>query len=199
MACVLPRVLPRLPWRRAPTAAPPRSDSRGKTALEIAQRLLAGGPGEGEEAGFTDLELYSFRAVPSSKRLDIRLDKMTGGEDGGPGPGAAFIAVCGGSEAPHAVGISSALAPTTLEFALGCEQIPLPTHPPPADEYGSPSLDEVIGYSRAFNAALVAALGEEAAGEIEVEVSSPVSAALAGCLPWPGMLDTLASLSNSTP
>lgn len=45
----------------------------------------------------------------------------------------------------------------------------------PADLFGSPSLDDIEAFSRAFNAALEAALGEAAAGEIEVEVSSPVS------------------------
>lgn len=41
------------------------------------------------------------------------------------------------------------------------------------DEYGSPTLDEIESFSTAFNAALEEALGAEAAGEIEIEMSSP--------------------------
>lgn len=47
---------------------------------------------------------------------------------------------------------------------------------PAADQYGSPSLDDVAAFSRQFNEAYEAAVGETAAGEIEVEVSSPVRA-----------------------
>lgn len=42
-----------------------------------------------------------------------------------------------------------------------------------ADRYGSPLLDEIESFCRSFNAEFAAALGEEEAGEIEVEVSSP--------------------------
>ena len=45
-----------------------------------------------------------------------------------------------------------------------------------SDRYGSPSMDEVETFARAFNQDLEAALGEEEAGAITVEVSSPVSA-----------------------
>ncbi|PSC68783.1 water dikinase [Micractinium conductrix] len=86
----------------------------GEKALAVVQQLLADPAAAG---GLQDIELFSFRAIPSSKRLDIRLDKMT-------------------------------------------------------DQYGSPSLDDVAEFSRAFNTAYEAALGEAAAGEIEVEVSS---------------------------
>lgn len=41
------------------------------------------------------------------------------------------------------------------------------------DQYGSPSLDEIGAFSRAFNELFEASVGEEAAGEIEIEVSSP--------------------------
>lgn len=43
------------------------------------------------------------------------------------------------------------------------------------DRYGSPSLDEVSIFSRNFSHALEAKVGEKAAGELSVEVSSPVS------------------------
>lgn len=88
----------------------------GEKALAVVQQLLDGS--SAAEAGLQDIRLFSFRAIPSSKRLDIRLDKLT-------------------------------------------------------DQYGSPSLDDVAAFSRQFNAAYEAAVGEAAAGEIEVEVSSP--------------------------
>ena len=43
------------------------------------------------------------------------------------------------------------------------------------DKYGSPSLDEVSSFSREFYRSLEAKIGEQAAGELSVEVSSPVS------------------------
>lgn len=81
----------------------------GEAALAAVRSLLA-----------TDdtLDLYSLRAFPGNKRLDIRIDKLT-------------------------------------------------------NQYGSPSLDEVGDFSRALYAELESALGEEVAGDIEVEVSSP--------------------------
>lgn len=42
------------------------------------------------------------------------------------------------------------------------------------DLYGSPSLDDVAAVSREFYKGLEAAIGEEAAGKLSVEVSSPV-------------------------
>ena len=45
------------------------------------------------------------------------------------------------------------------------------------DRYGSPSLDEISIFSRNFYHALEAKVGEKAAGELSVEVSSPVSPA----------------------
>lgn len=42
------------------------------------------------------------------------------------------------------------------------------------DRYGSPSLEEIEAFSRRFYGELVTSLGEEAAGIITVEVSSPV-------------------------
>ena len=44
-----------------------------------------------------------------------------------------------------------------------------------SDRYGSPSMDEVELFARAYNRGLEAALGEEEAGAVTVEVSSPVS------------------------
>jgi len=44
-----------------------------------------------------------------------------------------------------------------------------------ADPFGSPSLDEVGDFSRALGEQIEISMGEEAAGEIEIEVSSPVS------------------------
>jgi len=81
----------------------------GETILTAVRRLLS-----------TDdtLEIYSFRVIARSKRVDIRLDKLT-------------------------------------------------------NKYGSPSLDEVGLFSRNLNNELEASLGEETAGEIEIEVSSP--------------------------
>lgn len=65
---------------------------------------------------------------------------------------------------------------------------------PDADLYGSPSLDDVEVFTRQLTSELEAALGAEAAGEIELEVSSPVGcgdglevSSLVGCrdgLPW---------------
>lgn len=81
----------------------------GEAALATAQSLVAAD---------ATLALYSLRAAPRSKRLDVRIDKLT-------------------------------------------------------NKFGSPSLDEVTQFSRAMGEALEAALGAEAAGEIEVEVSSP--------------------------
>jgi hypothetical protein len=46
---------------------------RGEQALKVVQQLLAG-----QHAELKDIQLFSFRAIPSSKRLDIRLDKLTG-------------------------------------------------------------------------------------------------------------------------
>jgi ribosome maturation factor RimP len=43
----------------------------------------------------------------------------------------------------------------------------------PADQYGSPSLDEVAAFAAAFGPAFDAAAGADAAERVEVEVSSP--------------------------
>lgn len=45
--------------------------SWGAVALELAQELLS-------TPAFTDLELYSFRANPSTSTIEIRLDKLSG-------------------------------------------------------------------------------------------------------------------------
>ena len=41
------------------------------------------------------------------------------------------------------------------------------------DQFGSPSLDEIGAFSREFNELFEATIGEDAAGDIEIEVSSP--------------------------
>ena len=51
------------------------------------------------------------------------------------------------------------------------------------DKYGSPSLDEISIFSREFYRALEAELGEQAAGKLSVEVSSPVRLSLSSTLP----------------
>lgn len=53
------------------------------------------------------------------------------------------------------------------------------------NEYGSPSLEDMEAFQHALGLKLEAALGSEAAGELEVEVSSPVSPALLKCW-WHG-------------
>ena len=58
------------------------------------------------------------------------------------------------------------------------------------DEYGSPSLEDITSFSRAMSSGLDEALGEEEAGTIEVEVSSPVSPLGPSNMiaPWPVVL-----------
>ena len=46
----------------------------------------------------------------------------------------------------------------------------------PADRFGSPSTEDLDTFVRGFNSAFEAALGEELASDIAVEVPSPVSA-----------------------
>lgn len=84
----------------------------GRTALAVARSILSS-----DEDGSEQLSLWSFKAHASSKKIEIRLDKLS-------------------------------------------------------DRYGSPSLDDVSSFSRKFAEQLAEALGEEAAGEIEVEASS---------------------------
>lgn len=84
----------------------------GKAALAVARSILDDDTGDSSE-----LSLWSFKAYPASKRVEVRLDKLT-------------------------------------------------------DRYGSPSLDDVSSFSRKFAELLAEALGEEEAGEIEVEASS---------------------------
>ena len=43
------------------------------------------------------------------------------------------------------------------------------------DEYGSPSLEDMEAFQHALRLKLEATAGNEAAGELEIEVSSPVS------------------------
>ncbi len=45
---------------------------RGERALAVARQLLS------EQEAFGDIELFSLRAIASGKRLDIRLDKLSG-------------------------------------------------------------------------------------------------------------------------
>ena len=86
----------------------------GQAALAVARSILSTSE---DGSGTSELSLWSFRAHPSSKRIEIRLDKLS-------------------------------------------------------DKYGSPSLDDVSSFSRKFADGLSEALGEDAAGEIEVEASS---------------------------
>lgn len=81
----------------------------GQKALDCAQQVLE---------NKNEFALYAFRAYNASKRIDVRIDKLT-------------------------------------------------------DTYGSPTLDEIGEFSRDFNQLLESNLGEEAAGSIEIEVSSP--------------------------
>uniref|UniRef100_A0A061QYJ3 Uncharacterized protein n=1 Tax=Tetraselmis sp. GSL018 TaxID=582737 RepID=A0A061QYJ3_9CHLO len=83
----------------------------GETALKVAKETL-------QRPDMQGLEIYSFKAAPSSQSVRLRVDKLE-------------------------------------------------------DEYGSPSLEDIARVSRAMSAGLEAELGEEAAGAIEVEVSSP--------------------------
>lgn len=46
------------------------------------------------------------------------------------------------------------------------------------NEYGSPSLDDIALVARRLNAEMTLALGEDLAGQIETDVSSPVRVAL---------------------
>lgn len=94
-----------------PTGTP---NHRGATALSTARDVLAAHP----DVAPLGLALYSFRAVPSARRVAVRLDALT--------------------------------SPT-----------------------GSPSLDDVAAFSTAYAAALEATLGEDTAGSLEVEASSP--------------------------
>merc|ERR1711976_39219 len=41
------------------------------------------------------------------------------------------------------------------------------------DEFGSPSIEDITNFSRAMNVGLEEALGEDVAGDLEIEVSSP--------------------------
>lgn len=56
----------------------------GEKALAVVQLLLSNSQSE-----LRDIQLFSFRAIPSSKRLDIRLDKMTGAK----GRGTCYVAL----------------------------------------------------------------------------------------------------------
>jgi hypothetical protein len=127
-------------------------------ALDVAERVVRGAPD-------LDLELFAFRATPANKRLDIRLDKITG--DGGCFALPCSVPCCPPAARPYRRSAPRRAAPWP------------PAHrraflARSADRYGSPSLEEIGDFSRSFNAALEEALGAEAAGEIEVEVSSPV-------------------------
>jgi hypothetical protein len=138
---------------------------RGDKALAVVQQLLAAGG----DSGLADVELFSFRAIPSSKRLDIRLDKTTGA----PAPPAlpslsAFRppACCLATQSRLIIGAGAPLDLPRFLFVFYC---------PPADQYGSPTLDDIATFSRLFNAAYEVAVGEATAGAVEIEVSSAVS------------------------
>ena len=146
---------------------------RGKAALQAAENVLK----LPELAG---LQLYSFRAAAKRDRLYIRLDKVRG------------IAVNADDNVNTAL-LDSTFVQTHavlhrskhwcdrltevsqrhhLISRLLCCLLQLD------DKYGSPSLDEVAKFSQEFSRALDAKIGEEAAGKLSVEVSSPVSSPL---------------------
>ena len=95
-----------------------------------------------------ELEIYSFRAF-NTKKVDIRLDKLTGRCQ------------------------NCAIVVFVLE-KIFCIISCLVGRFDGADTYGSPTLVEIGEFSRDFYEELERLLGEEAAGEIEVEISSPV-------------------------
>lgn len=59
-----------------------------------------------------------------------------------------------------------------LHLAYVCRSVP--PIPQLDNIYGSPSLEDIEGFCRAFNPRFEEAIGEGPAGDIEVEVSSPV-------------------------
>ena len=78
----------------------------GERALAVVQRLLEGGA-EPELAG---IQLFSFRAIPAAKRLDIRLDKLTGAGRVGKVPAPSLKVLRG--PAPPMLCPSNAAPPT---------------------------------------------------------------------------------------
>ena len=180
---------PAVRYARQFTTPNPHLARRGEKALAVVQQLLSGdgssrgsgdaGDGEAEVDELADIQLFSFRAIPSSRRLDIRIDKMTGAVLGG---GPAVMGGRGGRAARscllrhHRCLLLLAIGTCIKDFPLtSSPPAPLPPPPPnPADRYGSPTLTDVAAFSRAFTAAFEAAVGEEVAGGIELEVSSPV-------------------------
>lgn len=69
---------------------------------------------------------------------------------------------------PAAAGCSVRAVPPSTSLICVIFYCPL------ADQYGSPTLDDIATFSRLFNAAYEAAVGEAAAGAVEIEVSSAV-------------------------
>lgn len=101
-----------LPPEVAPSAFIDAGDaSWGSAALKCAESVLS-------RPQMTNLSLFSFSAISSIKKINIRLDKLT-------------------------------------------------------DRYGSPGLEEIQCFSEQLTSELEGELGEEEAGTIELEVSSP--------------------------
>jgi ribosome maturation factor RimP len=96
----------------------------GLQALAEAQEILSA-------PEFEDIQLFSFRAIPATKTLDIRLDKLSG-RSAGMGPAR----LC----AYHVI----------AQFSCTI-----------ADVYGSPTLEDISSFSSTFNQKLAAALGPE--------------------------------------
>jgi ribosome maturation factor RimP len=130
-----------------------------------------GGWLDDDDAEFADLDGYDGAADDDEGLLNAGEDAVAPGAlSTGAAPwGAAALA------AAQQVLAGDGMADLRL-FALRC-------FPSPArvdvrldkltDKYGSPELEDIESFSRRFNAALEAAIGEEAAGQIVMEVSSP--------------------------
>jgi hypothetical protein len=102
-----------------------------------------------EEPESEDLELYMFRTTPD-KFVEIRIDKVRT-----PNP---RIGTGASRDTLRALMYS---LPTTE-----CVQL--------TNKYGSPALDDIERLARGVNSKLEESLGEDAAGEIEIGISSPV-------------------------
>ena len=82
----------------------------------MVQQLLAAGG----DSGLADVELFSFRAIPSSKRLDIRLDKTTGAPALPARPVLPALAPCLLAEWQHGRSLLFGSGCPTLDFSHLC-------------------------------------------------------------------------------
>ena len=147
---------------------------RAEPALGVAQRVL----GRAHMAG---LELYSFRSAPVNDRLYMRIDKVPGLPKYPSLPcdapsmaakrlwTALLLALVGIFLAvPPSLARDKSFRQVVGDSVHQCCVVQL------EDMYGSPSMDDITDFSREFYAELEAELGEEAAGKLQIEVSSPV-------------------------